>query len=49
MSSRVHWKEDWRWSIVFSDDSNFYLGASDGRMLVKRRPGERLKTSCLQS
>ncbi|GBM10330.1 hypothetical protein AVEN_131069-1 [Araneus ventricosus] len=41
-------RADWR-SVVFSDESRFYLGASDGRMLVRRRPGERLQPSCLRS
>ena len=45
--ARAHWRTEWR-SIVFSDESRFYLGASDGRVLVRRRPGERLQLNCLR-
>ncbi|GFW76880.1 transposable element Tc1 transposase [Trichonephila clavipes] len=31
---------------VFSDESIFCLGASDGRVLVKRKPGKRLQSNC---
>ena len=37
----------WR-SIVFSVESRFCLGASDGRVLVTRKLGERLKPNCLR-
>ncbi|GBL78096.1 hypothetical protein AVEN_143391-1 [Araneus ventricosus] len=33
---------------MFSDESRFCLGASDGRVLVRRRPGEILKPTCLR-
>ena len=45
--ARAHWRAEWR-SVVFSDESRFCLYASDGRMLVRRRPGERLEPSCLR-
>ncbi|GBL79540.1 hypothetical protein AVEN_18124-1 [Araneus ventricosus] len=45
--SRAHWRTEWR-SVVFSDESRFCLGASDGRVLVRRRPGERLQPTCLR-
>ncbi|GBN00262.1 hypothetical protein AVEN_160125-1 [Araneus ventricosus] len=35
-------------AIVFSDENRFCLGASDGRVLVQRRPGERLQPTCLR-
>ncbi|GBN74312.1 hypothetical protein AVEN_171802-1 [Araneus ventricosus] len=38
---------EWR-SVVLSDESRFCLGASDGRVLVRRRPGERLQPTCLR-
>ncbi|GFX33962.1 transposable element Tcb1 transposase [Trichonephila clavipes] len=44
---KAHSRTEWR-SLVFSKESRFYLGASDGRMLVKRRPGERLQPNCLR-
>ncbi|GFU57217.1 transposable element Tc1 transposase [Trichonephila clavipes] len=34
-------------SVVFSNESRFCLGGSDGRVLVRRRPGERLQPNCL--
>ncbi|GFX12502.1 transposable element Tc1 transposase [Trichonephila clavipes] len=36
----------WRRYLLFSDESRFCLGASDGRVLV-RRPGECLQPNCL--
>ena len=36
----------WR-SVVFNDESRFFLYASDGRTLVRRRPGERHLTECI--
>ncbi|GBN61939.1 Transposable element Tc1 transposase, partial [Araneus ventricosus] len=45
--ARAHWRTEWR-SVVFSDESRFYLGASDDRVLVRRRPGERLQLTCLR-
>ena len=45
--TRAHWRAEWR-SVVFSDESRFCLGAIDGRMLVRRGPGERLEPSCLR-
>ncbi|GBN42264.1 Transposable element Tc1 transposase, partial [Araneus ventricosus] len=45
--ARAHWRTEWR-SVLFSDESRFYLGASDYRVLVRRRPGERLQPICLR-
>ncbi|GBN81409.1 hypothetical protein AVEN_58133-1 [Araneus ventricosus] len=45
--ARAHWRTEWR-SVVFYDESWFCLGASDGRVLVRRRPGERLQPTCLR-
>ncbi|GBL76157.1 hypothetical protein AVEN_234440-1 [Araneus ventricosus] len=45
MDTGHHWKTEWR-SVVFFDESRFCLGASDGRVLV-RRPGERLQPTFL--
>ncbi|GFT13067.1 uncharacterized protein TNCV_431701 [Trichonephila clavipes] len=33
--------------IMISDESGFCLGSNEGRMLVGRRPGERLQQNCL--
>ncbi|GBO19986.1 Transposable element Tc1 transposase, partial [Araneus ventricosus] len=44
--ARAHWRTEWR-SVVFSDESRFCLGANDGRVLVRRRPGECLQPTCL--
>ncbi|GBN75642.1 Transposable element Tc1 transposase [Araneus ventricosus] len=41
------WRAEWR-SVLFSDESRFCLGASDGRVMVRRRPGERLQPTCLR-
>ncbi|GBM39405.1 hypothetical protein AVEN_97022-1 [Araneus ventricosus] len=38
---------EWR-SVVFSDEIRFCLGASDGRVLVRRRPGEHLQPTRLR-
>ncbi|GBM96407.1 hypothetical protein AVEN_24713-1 [Araneus ventricosus] len=46
--ARAHWRTEWR-SVVFPDKSRFCLGASDGRALVRRRPGEHLQQTCLRS
>ncbi|GBM88098.1 hypothetical protein AVEN_190495-1 [Araneus ventricosus] len=45
--ARTHWRTEWR-SVVFSDESLFCLVASDGRVLVIRRPGELLQITCLR-
>ncbi|GBO14120.1 hypothetical protein AVEN_217427-1 [Araneus ventricosus] len=45
--ARAHWRTEWR-SVVFSDESRFCFGASDGRVLVRRRPGECLQPTCLR-
>ncbi|GBN42152.1 Transposable element Tc1 transposase, partial [Araneus ventricosus] len=45
--ARAHWRTEWR-SVVFSDESRFCLCASDGRVVVKRRTGQRLQPTCLQ-
>ncbi|GFX77055.1 HTH_Tnp_Tc3_2 domain-containing protein [Trichonephila clavipes] len=39
------WAVD-RYQSVFSDESRFCLGASDSRVLLRRRPGERVKSNC---
>ncbi|GFU68034.1 transposable element Tcb2 transposase [Trichonephila clavipes] len=44
--ARANWRTELR-SVVFSDESRFCLGDSDVRVLVRRRPGERLKPNCL--
>ncbi|GFU94013.1 hypothetical protein TNCV_2391021 [Trichonephila clavipes] len=33
IQASVHWRTEWR-SVVFSDESRFYLGDSDGRVLL---------------
>ncbi|GBL74630.1 hypothetical protein AVEN_163776-1 [Araneus ventricosus] len=43
----THWGTELR-SIVFSDESKFCLGASDGRVMVMRGQGERLQPTCLR-
>ncbi|GBN07781.1 Transposable element Tc1 transposase [Araneus ventricosus] len=45
--ARAHWRAEWR-SFVFSDESRFFLGASDDRVLVRRRTGEHLQPTCLR-
>ncbi|GFW43634.1 uncharacterized protein TNCV_4769841 [Trichonephila clavipes] len=45
--SRAHWSTEWR-SVVLFDESRFFLGGSDGRVLVRTRPGERLQPNCLR-
>ncbi|GFS52863.1 translation factor GUF1 homolog, mitochondrial [Trichonephila clavipes] len=44
--ARAHWRTEWR-SVVLSDGSRFCLCASDVRVLVRRRPWERLQPNCL--
>ncbi|GBM84571.1 hypothetical protein AVEN_33845-1 [Araneus ventricosus] len=44
----AHWSTEWR-SVMFSAESRFCLGASDGRLLVRRSPDERLQPTCLPS
>ncbi|GBO44793.1 hypothetical protein AVEN_161503-1 [Araneus ventricosus] len=43
----AHRRTEWR-SVVFSDENRFCLGASDGRVLVRRRPGENLQANYLR-
>ena len=45
--ARAHWRTEWR-SIVFSYESRFCRGTSDGSVLVRRRPGESLQSNCLR-
>ncbi|GBM59499.1 hypothetical protein AVEN_70475-1 [Araneus ventricosus] len=45
--ARAHWRTQWR-SVVLSAESRFCLGANDVRVLVRRRPSERLQPSCLR-
>ena len=42
-------KEDWRSSskVIFSDESNFQLCPTHGRLMVRRRPGEAYRPQCL--
>ncbi|GBM87708.1 hypothetical protein AVEN_57225-1 [Araneus ventricosus] len=37
--ARAHWRTEWRF-VVFSDESRFCLGASDGCVLVRIRPDQ---------
>ena len=53
--ARLNWArehKDWsieRWKrVLWSDESRFNLYASDGRRLVRRRPGEEFHPSCLE-
>ncbi|GFT93859.1 transposable element Tc1 transposase [Trichonephila clavipes] len=45
--ARAHWTMEWR-SVVLSEESWFFLGTSDGRVLVGRRPVERFHPNCLR-
>ncbi|GFW63115.1 transposable element Tc1 transposase [Trichonephila clavipes] len=45
--AKARWRVEWR-CVVFSDECRFLLGASDGHVLVKRRPGKHLEPNCLQ-
>ncbi|GFX93870.1 uncharacterized protein TNCV_3412331 [Trichonephila clavipes] len=45
LGARAQWKTECR-SVVFSDESRFCLGTSDGRMSVSRKPGERFQPNC---
>ncbi|GFV58732.1 uncharacterized protein TNCV_3730701 [Trichonephila clavipes] len=45
--ARAHWRMQLR-SAVFSDENRFCLGASDGHVLVRRRPGERIQPHYLR-
>ncbi|GBM85616.1 hypothetical protein AVEN_24278-1 [Araneus ventricosus] len=47
VTNRAHWRTEWR-SVVFSDESRICLHGSDGHVLVRRRPDERLQTTCLR-
>ncbi|GFU95123.1 transposable element Tc1 transposase [Trichonephila clavipes] len=40
--AKAYWTTEWRF-VVFSDEIGFFLGARDSRVLVRRRPGERLQ------
>ena len=44
--SGVYWRVEWC-SVVFSDQSRFYLSASDGCTHVQCRPGERHLPECI--
>ncbi|GFW23377.1 transposable element Tc1 transposase [Trichonephila clavipes] len=44
---RAHWRTEWR-SVVLSGENRLCLGANDGLVLVRRRPGECLQPNCLQ-
>lgn len=35
-------------NVVFSDESKFKLHVGDGRLIVRRKPGERLSDVCIQ-
>ncbi|GFX18098.1 HTH_Tnp_Tc3_2 domain-containing protein [Trichonephila clavipes] len=45
--ARAHSRMEGRF-VVFTDESRFYHSASDGHVLVRRRPGERLQPNCLR-
>ncbi|GBL92307.1 hypothetical protein AVEN_35850-1 [Araneus ventricosus] len=45
--ARAHCRTEWR-SVVFSDKNWFCLGASDFRVLVRRRTGESMQPICLR-
>ncbi|GFW86060.1 DDE_3 domain-containing protein [Trichonephila clavipes] len=40
---RANWRKEWR-SAVFSHETRFCLGANDGCVLVRRRPGRERET-----
>ena len=44
---RVDWRVEWH-SVVSSDESRFYLYASDGRTYVELRPGELHLPECIR-
>lgn len=45
---RRHWGQEWQ-QIVFSDESRFCLFENDGRILVRRRQGERHHIDCIRT
>ncbi|GFT53103.1 HTH_Tnp_Tc3_2 domain-containing protein [Trichonephila clavipes] len=45
--ARAHWRMEWISVVFFSVESRFCLGACDGRVLVRSRPGEYLQPNCL--
>lgn len=45
----VSWTEEMWGHVIFSDESKFKLHVSDGRVLVRRRVGERLSNECMET
>ncbi|GFY08088.1 uncharacterized protein TNCV_1355041 [Trichonephila clavipes] len=43
----AYWRTEWR-SVVFSDESRSCQGVSNGCVLVRSWPGERLQPNCLR-
>lgn len=43
----VNWTPEMWNDVIFSDESKFKLHVGDGRILVRRKPGERLSNECL--
>lgn len=35
-------------SVLFSDESKFYLGGGDGTAFVWRKPGEEIQSNCIK-
>jgi hypothetical protein len=46
-NARVSWESEWH-AVVFSDEVRFCLHASDGRVHVRRRTGERVLPDCVR-
>lgn len=44
---RIEWDEEWH-SIMFTDESRFCLDVNDGRVRVRRLPGERFFDCCIR-
>lgn len=44
----ITWTQDMWNSVIFSDESKFKLHVGDGRVLVRRKAGERLSEECLR-
>ncbi|GFS86833.1 transposable element Tc1 transposase [Trichonephila clavipes] len=44
---KAHWRTEWK-LVVYSDESGFSIGVSDGLVLVRRRLLERLQPNYLR-